>query len=180
MGELKTGGVLNMKPERYQSKPIKGQEKILNEEVAIIESLNPKLESAFVKKYIANQIKGRKLLVSSEGTREAVRILMANYYYNLCNKIEYVAKEIAKRKTVTVEMVSTAYNLLYSRNIFKTETTVPLSKAFQKKPLAAEIKARNLLIKSGTFDLINTILYSFLIDLVNSIEKVTKKKTVSR
>ena len=69
------------------------------------------LSNAFVSKHLNQELRNRGLMVGKD-TTDRIKHLMSIHYMNLANKIEHIAKNLAKKTIVTVQMVDSAYGML--------------------------------------------------------------------
>lgn len=69
------------------------------------------LSNAFVSKHLNKELRDRGLMIGKDST-ERIKTLMGIHYMNLANKIEHIAKNLAKRTIITVQMVDSAYGML--------------------------------------------------------------------
>lgn len=75
------------------------------------EKSDSKISNAFVAKHLNKELRDRGLMIGKEST-ERIKTLMGIHYLNLANKIEHIAKNLAKRTIITVQMVDSAYGML--------------------------------------------------------------------
>ena len=85
----------------------------MNKESNGVDNTIEDLGKAFVTKHLNSVLRQKGLMVSAKShANQKIKEILARHYLLLVSKIEHVAKDIAKRKIVTTDIVESACNMI--------------------------------------------------------------------